>query len=87
MSSLAWRLKAWAAALLLPENGRWKDQRQEEKRKLLRMDFSTFRAAMIQIPSQIVTTGRRIVCRLLGWNPWQSMFFRLLDQLAQPLRC
>jgi len=86
MSSLAWSLKAWAA-LLLPENGRWKDRHRTEKQKLLRMDFSTFRAAMMQIPTQIVTTGRRIVCRLLGWNPWQHVFFRLLDQLARPLRC
>jgi len=86
MGSLAWSLKAWAA-LLLPETGRWKDQHREEKRKLLRMDFSTFRAAMMQIPAQVVTTGRRIVCRLLAWNPWQHVFFRLLDQLAHPLRC
>ena len=31
--------------------------------------------------------GPEIVCRLLAWNPWQHVFFRLLDQLAQPLRC
>ena len=86
MGSLAWSLKAWAA-LLLPESGRWKEKHREEKQKLLRMDFSTFRAAMMRIPTQIVTTGRRIIYRLLAWNPWQHVFFRLLDQLAQPLRC
>ena len=43
MGSLAWSLKAWAA-LLLPEEGRWQERHREEKRKLLRMDFSTFRA-------------------------------------------
>ena len=32
-------------------------------------------------------TGRKIVYRLLAWNPWQHVFFRLLDQLRQPLRC
>src|SRR3990172_5078212 len=37
MAGLAWSLKAWAA-LLLPETGRWKEQRCAEKRKLLRMD-------------------------------------------------
>jgi len=86
MGSLAWSLKAWAA-LLLPEEGRWQERHREEKRKLLRMDFSTFRAAMIRIPTQILSTGRRIVYRLLGWNPWQHVFFRLLDQLGNPLRC
>jgi len=86
MASLAWSLKAWAA-LMLPENGRWRELHREEKRKLLRMDFSTFRAAMLRIPAQILSAGRRIVYRLLAWNPWQHVFFRLLDQLARPLRC
>ena len=86
MASLAWSLKAWAA-LLLPENGRWKDKHQEEKHRLLRMDFGTFRQAWIQIPAQIVRTGRRTVYRLLAWNPWQQVFFRLLDQLCLPLKC
>jgi hypothetical protein len=86
MASLAWSLKAWTA-LMLPETGRWQERRREEKRKLLRMDFSTFRAAMMRIPAQIVSTGRKIVYRLLAWNPWQHVFFRLLDQLGRPLRC
>jgi hypothetical protein len=86
MGSLAWSLKAWAA-LVLPENGRWREMHREEKRKLLRMEFSTFRAAMVRIPAQIIRTGRKIVYRLLAWNPWQHVFFRLLDQLHTPLRC
>ena len=86
MGSLAWSLKAWTA-LALPEQGRWQERHREEKRKLLRMDFSTFRCAMMRIPAQILSTGRRIVYRLLAWNPWQHVFFRLLDQLRQPLRC
>jgi hypothetical protein len=86
MGSLAWSLKAWAA-LMLPEEGRWQERHGEQKRKLLRMDFTTFRQAMMNIPAQIVSTGRRIIYRFLAWNPWQHVFFRLLDQLAQPLRC
>jgi hypothetical protein len=86
MASLAWSLKAWSA-LVLPEEGRWAEKHQEEKRKLLRMDFATFRRALVHVPAQVVRTGRQIVCRLLAWNPWQHVFFRLLDQLAQPLRC
>jgi hypothetical protein len=86
MASLAWSLKAWSA-LLLPERGRWKEKHKEEKQRLLRMDFSTFQNAWINVPAQIIRTSRRIVYRLLSWNPWQSAFFRLLDVLSQPLRC
>lgn len=86
MASLAWSLKAWSA-LVLPEEGRWQERHREEKGKLLRMDFGTFRSAMLHLPAQVLSTGRRIVCRLLAWNPWQHVFFRLLDQLRQPLVC
>ena len=86
IATLAWNLKAWAA-LLLPVTGRWKERHTEEKETLLRMDFTTFRHAMIHIPAQIIRTGRKLVYRLLGWNPWQSAFFRLLDRFRRPLRC
>ncbi len=85
MASLAWSLKAWSA-LLLPAEGRWQEKHCEEKLKLLRMEFATFRQAMINIPAQIVRTAGKIVCRLLAWNPWQHVFFRLLDQLNRPLK-
>jgi hypothetical protein len=86
MASLAGSLKVWAA-LLLPEAGRWKEKHAAEKQKLLRMDFVTFRRALIHVPAQVVRTARRIVFRLLAWNPWQHVFFRLADQLRRPLRC
>ena len=86
IASLAWSLKAWSA-LLLPEVGRWKERHREQKRTLLRMDFASFRQALIEIPAQIVRTGRRIVYRFLAWNPWQPVFFRLVQQLRMPLRC
>jgi hypothetical protein len=86
MASLAWSLKAWSA-LLLPERGRWQQKHREEKYRLLRMDFSTFRHAMMNVPAQVLQTGRKIVCRLMAWTPWQHVFFRLLDALRRPLRC
>jgi hypothetical protein len=51
------------------------------------MDFVTFRNAMIAIPAQIIRTAGKIVYRLLAWNPWQSVFFRLVEQLSKPMRC
>jgi len=82
MASLAWSLKAWAA-LMLPVVGRWRDKHTREKDTLLRMEFRTFRAAFIDLPAQIVQTGRRLVYRFLSWNPWQLVFFRLVDVLRQ----
>lgn len=86
IASLAWSLKAWAA-LLLPTKGRWHSKYLAEQLELLRMDFTTFRNVMINIPAQVVNTGRRVVCRLLAWNRWQPVFFRLLDALNVPQRC
>ena len=80
MASLAWSLKAWSA-LVLPEQGRWAEKYRAEKRSLLRMEFSTFCVALIQVPCQIVRGARRIVYRLLSWNPWQGVFLRLVERL------
>jgi hypothetical protein len=86
MASLAWSLKAWAA-LLLPETGRWKEKYKKEKEQVLRMEFKRFVNAFVRMPAQIVRTGRRIVFRLLNWNPYQHIFMRLVERLDRPLQC
>jgi hypothetical protein len=86
MASLAWTLKAWLA-LLLPARGRWAARHQVERDRVLRMEFPTFLRAFMLVPAQIVRTGRRVVYRLLGWNPWQHVLLRAVDVLNQPLRC
>jgi hypothetical protein len=86
MTMLAWNLKAWFALNLPEQPGRWQAKQREEKRRVLRMEFKTFVNAFVRMPCQIVRTARRLVYRLLAWNPWQGVFFRLLDQLALPLR-
>lgn len=85
MAALAWSLKAWWA-LLTPVEARHEKQHAAEKRKLLRMEFDTFLHAVMLTPCQIIRTARRIVFRLLAWNPWHEPFFRLLDRLAV-LKC
>jgi len=80
MASLAWSLKAWSA-LLVPVTPRHAAKHEKEKRSLLRMEFATFCATMIQMPCQIVRTGRRLIYRLLSWNPWQGVFLRLVERL------
>ena len=80
MAALAWSLKAWCA-LVLPVSGRWRALHEEQRRRLLVMELRTFRRAFIDIPCQIVTGGRRVRWRILAWNPWLGVFFRLLDAL------
>lgn len=80
MASLAWSLKAWSA-LLVPVSPRHAAKHVAEKTKLLRMEFARFCAAFIQVPCQIVRGGRRLIYRLLSWNPWQGAFFRLVERL------
>jgi hypothetical protein len=80
MASLAWSLKAWSA-LLTPVSPRHATKDEAQKRSLLRMEFPTFCAAMIQMPCQIVRSGRRLIYRLLSWNPWQGVFLRLVERL------
>ena len=86
MAALAWTLKAWFA-LRLPETGRWAARYAAEKAAVLRMEFKAFLHAFMLIPVQVVRTSRRLVFRLLAWNPWQAVFLRGFDQLRVPLRC
>jgi hypothetical protein len=86
MCSLAWSLKAWWA-LMLPDGGRWKEKYEREKGEVLRMEFKKFVNAFVRIPAQLIRTSRRIVFRLLSWNPFQHIFLRAADVLEAPLRC
>jgi hypothetical protein len=80
MTALAWNLKAWAA-LVLPETGRWAEKYRAEKLWLLGIEFKTFINALVAIPCQIIRQARAIIYRVLAYNPYQPIFFRLLDQL------
>jgi DDE family transposase len=86
MASLAWSLKAWSA-LLVPVSARHAAKHQAEKRTLLRMEFATYCAAFIQMPCQIVRGGRRLIYRMLAWNPWQGVFLRLVERLHGSWQC
>jgi len=81
MTALAWDLKAWYA-LMLPEGvGRHRESYRADKLMVLRLEFKTFVQSFVRLPCQIVRTGRRLVYRLLSWNPYQHIFFRLVDVL------
>ena len=80
-TALAWNLKAWWALSLPEQPGRWQGKHQLEKRWVLRLEFKAFVNAFMRLPCQIIRTGRKLVYRLLSWNPYQTILFRLPDVL------
>jgi hypothetical protein len=83
MTALAWNLKAWWA-LMLPESpGRWQSDHRAEKQRVLRQEFKSFVNAFVLIPCQVIRSGRRVVLRVLGWNPHLMTFFRLVSRLRE----
>jgi hypothetical protein len=87
MAALAWTLKAWCGLLLPIAPGRWEQAHREERRSIVRMEFKRFAAGLIRLPCQILKTGRRIVYRLLSWNPWTKTLLRLAEAMRLPMRC
>lgn len=59
IASLAWNQKAWYG-LLVPD--------QAKGEEIVRMEFKRFLLSFVQIPCQIVNSGRRIVYRILAYR-------------------
>jgi hypothetical protein len=87
MGSLAWTLKAWCGLLLPAPAGPWRQRHRAQREALLKMEFKRFVNGLIQLPGQIVRTGRRVVYRLLSWNPWAEPLLRLSEAMRKPLLC
>jgi len=87
MASLAWTLKAWAGPSLPVSAGRWADRHRQQKSQVVKMEFKSFLAALVTVPCQIVKAGRRIIYRLLSWNPWMATLVRAVEAWRTPLRC
>lgn len=86
-AALAWNLKCWLG-LSLTETGppAARERRRADKQRIVRMDFSTFRQRLLEIPAQILTRGRRLIDRLLSWTPSLESLFRLQACVSIPLR-
>lgn len=80
IASLAWSLKAWLALLLPVEPGK-EAPHNADRDRVLRMEFRSFIQRLILVPAQIITTGRRLIYRILAWRPDLPILFRLLDAL------
>jgi hypothetical protein len=81
MTALAWNLKAWWALTLPEEPGRWQVKYRADKLWVLGIEFKTFVNAFVRQACQLVRTGRKLVYRLLSWNRYQPIFFRLVSVL------
>ena len=74
MAALAWTLKAWFALLV---------RKREHRYQLLVMEFRRFLNGLIRIPVQIITGGRRIIYRILGYNQWIHTFLVTFERVRR----
>jgi len=74
IAALAWNLKAWYGLVSVVPAVR---------RDILRMEFKRFLAHFIQIPCQIVVTGRRLVWRILTYSRHVGAFLETFDHIRQ----
>lgn len=74
IAAMAWNMKSWLG-LLCPD--------KEFGEKLIRMEFKNFKLYFINIPAQIVRSGRYIVYRLLGFNSYIENLMLVFDKICK----
>jgi hypothetical protein len=74
IATLAWNLKAWYGLL---------SQSPQTKKDIVRMEFKRFLNTFIQLPCQIVSTGRRLVYRILTYSKHLKIFFDTFDYIKR----
>ena len=74
IASLAWNLKAWYGLVT---------QAPTVRRDILRMEFKRFLVNFMQIPCQIVNTGRRVVYRILAYSKHLGTFLATFDYIRR----
>lgn len=74
IAALAWSLKAWLA-LVQPRAG--------DRQALLTMEWKSFLQGVVLLPCQVVRAGRRLLYRLLQWNPWADLLCRCVEVLRR----
>jgi hypothetical protein len=82
MTSLSWSLKAWIG-LSVPVEGRWRERHEQERNRVIGMEFNTFVDQFVRLPAQIIRGGRRLTVRLLGWTESLHVFNRWLSVALQ----
>jgi hypothetical protein len=74
IAALAWNLKAWYGLVTGSPHVR---------REILRMEFKRFVVNFVQIPCQIVNTGRRLVYRILSYSKHLEVFFATFEDIKR----
>jgi hypothetical protein len=74
IASLAWNLKAWYG-LLTPD--------QAQGAEIVRMEFKRFLLSFVQLPCQIVKSGRRVVYRILAYRAELQLFLSTFEYLRK----
>jgi hypothetical protein len=74
IAALAWNLKAWYGLVT---------QSPAARRDILRMEFKRFLGSFVQIPCQIVNTGRRLVFRILTYSKHLQTFFETFEYIKK----
>jgi len=72
IAGLAWNLKAWFGLMV---------EHAPTRQAILGMEFKRFAHGFLQIPCQILKTGRRLVFRVLGYGDQLETFFRTFERI------
>lgn len=72
IGSLAWNIKSWIGQVM-PD--------QVKGEQVTRMEFKRFKHCMINVPCQITYSGRRLIFRILNYNPWIETFYSTFDAI------
>lgn len=70
--ALAWNFKSWLGQIM-PDAARGEET--------IRMEYKRFRYCLINIPCQIVMTGRVFVYRILNFTPWIETFWNMFRHI------
>jgi len=71
IASLAWNIKSWLG-LLCPD--------KEKGKTIIKMEFKRFQNCLINIPCQILISGRYTVFRLLNYNSWAELLYKTFNR-------
>jgi len=72
MAALAWTFKAWFAMQI---------SKKKERKEGLRMEFKAFAQRYLQIPCQIIRTGRRVIHRVLSYSASLRTFLETYSRI------
>src|SRR5260370_8618480 len=74
IASLAWNLKAWYG-LLTPDKAKGAE--------IVRMEFKRFLLSFVQLPCQIVNSGRRVLYRILAYSSALNIFLKTFHSIRK----